>query len=87
MRRAFEIFWRWPGRFGAGLVLVMLLGGCAREVAGFSRGERLEIYGVVLDAAGHAELGGLVALAGRRLDETDGRRAGKGGKAPREVMP
>ncbi len=63
--------------------MLLMMTGCAGDIAGLSRGQRLQLYGMVLDAAGHPELGGPVGLIGRGLERAAGRGDGLG-KQPRE---
>jgi len=52
------------------------LASCSQTILGLNRGQRMTIYGDVLDIAGHPELGEPLKAIARTLD-----------KQPREVKP
>jgi hypothetical protein len=54
----------------AAIVAIMLCS-CQQKFMGLSRGDRVIIYGDVLDVAGHPEIGIPAAMIGKRLNEID----------------
>lgn len=72
----------WPGNWFGGrtavfaLLWLVLLSGCTRDLAGFSRQERLQLYALGATLAGHPEAGAALGVLARAV-----------GKNPRPVLP